>query len=513
MSGNAQVNENNEEFYEVDFDTNVTLLYESISNSNWDVSLHALKSNPLEAKTWVVRRQEGTNELMWRFLPLHSACARQPPESVISALLRAFPEAALEKDDQGMFPLHYACGNQASTEVVRTLLIACPQAATLSDPEGMLPIHYMAQWGPSSLSAVDALLFANREVANARDNQGNTPLDLAEDGHYPERTSMMAVLKQYGNNNISSRNSVSGNPVPSPTNTRPATSSTIPKSVYASPSPPLPPSSVSPSPLTFGHSGATPNHSSPSHHSMIMNLPPPIPNHHANNISSNYDNMSLVSYHDGKISASKSVIKLNAEIAKLRAELTFVEADMEEKIMSQREAFEEKFNHAQGEVQKSQDEGQRIQTDTKTKVLYTQGLENKTAHAEERIKEEGNTRQRLEHELQDATIEHRKYVSKVDTLKLQARSAKSSLVQMTTEQENMIKSYASMEEDMKAATNSRRQKLQAMLEDELKFSVESIETKRVFGENGPTVKACLESQKTMMRNCDAVLAECDLNRA
>jgi len=353
-------------------------------------------------------------------------------------------------------------------------------------------------------------------VANARDNQGNTPLDLAEDGHYPERNSMMAVLKQYGNNNINSsstttKNTMNGNTVSSPTNNvRPSSSNTVPKSVYASPSPaPLPPPNH--------------NHTSSSQPSqpMIMNLPPPIPNHnhptHSTNMqsSSNHnDNMSLVSYHDGKISASKSVIKLNAEIAKLRAELTFVEADMEEKLMSQREAFEEKFHHVQNETRKSQDEGHQIQTDTKTKVLYTQGLENKTAHAEERIKEEESTRQRLEQELQDATMEHQRYVSKVDSLQLQARSAKSSLALMTGDQENMIKSYASMEEDMKAATNNRRQKLQAMLEDELKFSVESIETKRVFlGENGPTVKACLESQKTMMRNCDAVLAECDLNRA
>lgn len=89
--------------FEVNYDNNVTALYQAISNSQWDVALETLQSNPQEARTWVVRyKEDNTKGIMWRFLPLHSACARQPPNSVLSSLLQAFPEGAGSCDDQGM---------------------------------------------------------------------------------------------------------------------------------------------------------------------------------------------------------------------------------------------------------------------------------------------------------------------------------------------------------------------------------------------------------------------------
>jgi hypothetical protein len=191
---------------EVDFDRNITTLYECITSCNWDEAIKAARSNPKEAKTWVVRHydeedSEGEdNEIMWRFLPLHSACARQPPADVVKALLHAYPDGAKCVDDQGMYALHYACGNQASREVIRMLLMSFPEAAKLTDPRGMLPIHYLACWGPSSISVVDMVLVANRDVANARDEDGNTPLDLALEGEYPESSAVVSALKRWLDN-------------------------------------------------------------------------------------------------------------------------------------------------------------------------------------------------------------------------------------------------------------------------------------------------------------------------
>ena len=81
-----------------------------------------------------------------------------------------------------MLPLHYACGNQASVDVIRILLLAYPDGANVADPNGMLPLHYIAQWGPSTIDAIDVLLFANRNALEARDKEGNTPFLLARDG-------------------------------------------------------------------------------------------------------------------------------------------------------------------------------------------------------------------------------------------------------------------------------------------------------------------------------------------
>lgn len=188
---------------EVDFDKNLTDLYRAITDQDWDRAVDVCKRDPEQAKTWVVRHYDDEDDeveegsIMWRFLPLHSACARQPPISVVAALLRAYPDGARCQDDQGMYPLHYACGNQATRDVARVLLVSYPDAAKKKDPRGMLPIHYLACWGPSSVSVVDMLLVANPNVSNARDEEGNTPLDLARAGEYPEKDSVIAVLQKW----------------------------------------------------------------------------------------------------------------------------------------------------------------------------------------------------------------------------------------------------------------------------------------------------------------------------
>jgi hypothetical protein len=185
---------------EVDYDKNLTELYQAITDQKWDRAVQVCRSDPVQAATWVVRHYEDDDEIMWRFLPIHSACARQPPAYVVQALLKAYPDGAKCVDDQGMYALHYACGNQASRDVVRLLLVNFPEAATLADPRGMLPIHYLACWGPSSVAVVDMLLVAHSDVVNVRDEEGNTPLDLAKEGDYPDRDAVVASLKKWQKN-------------------------------------------------------------------------------------------------------------------------------------------------------------------------------------------------------------------------------------------------------------------------------------------------------------------------
>lgn len=94
----------NEVILEVDYDKDITHLYESITNEDWDSALEAVAFNPLEARTWVVRynEEEAGGGVLWRFLPIHSACARQPPARVLRALLETYSEGVSSEDDQGM---------------------------------------------------------------------------------------------------------------------------------------------------------------------------------------------------------------------------------------------------------------------------------------------------------------------------------------------------------------------------------------------------------------------------
>ena len=188
------------EVLEVDYHENITDLYKAITESDWVAAIDAVKVHPDEARTWVVRKHEENPEKnMWRFLPIHSACARQPPTELITALIAAYPEGARCVDDQGMYALHYAAGNQASRYVMRSLLMAFPDAAKLKDPRGMLPIHYLACWGPSSISVVDMVMVANRNINDIKDEDGNTPMDLAKSGDYPENNAVVTALKRWSN--------------------------------------------------------------------------------------------------------------------------------------------------------------------------------------------------------------------------------------------------------------------------------------------------------------------------
>lgn len=176
----------------VDYDINVTPLYEAIGKSDWKGATSLAELRPGEASTWVVRykrdpngnRVTGPNGILWRFLPVHSACALNPPATFLRTLLQSYPNGARTLDDQGLLPLHYACGASCSREVLYVLLMSFPQAALKEDPNGMLPLHYLAQWGPSEGGVLDMVMVATGQKVSVMDGDGNTPESLARNAEY-----------------------------------------------------------------------------------------------------------------------------------------------------------------------------------------------------------------------------------------------------------------------------------------------------------------------------------------
>eukprot|EP00557_Chaetoceros_sp_GSL56_P001319 CAMPEP_0176494138 /NCGR_PEP_ID=MMETSP0200_2-20121128/9924_1 /TAXON_ID=947934 /ORGANISM="Chaetoceros sp., Strain GSL56" /LENGTH=631 /DNA_ID=CAMNT_0017891851 /DNA_START=47 /DNA_END=1939 /DNA_ORIENTATION=+ len=195
------VRENAGEILEVDCDLNPTDLYTSICALDWKRALRALEKNPIESRIWVVKRDPCSDKDsdVVRFLPLHSACARQPPLDLIIKLLSLYSDASSIVDDNGMYPLHYACANQASAEVIELLLVHYPEANSHRvEMNGSLPIHLSAQWGVSSPVVMKLLLNQNTSLACARDSDDLSPLELAihaDDYEYKEE--VVEILRRY----------------------------------------------------------------------------------------------------------------------------------------------------------------------------------------------------------------------------------------------------------------------------------------------------------------------------
>jgi hypothetical protein len=208
----------------VDYDVNVTPLYEYIGNSDWKEASNRCQEHPQEAGTWVVRyrRDSAGNRLaadtgagagvQWRFLPIHSACALGPPTYFIRALLQAYPSGPRTLDDQGMLPLHYACGSRISREALYLLLMSYPRAALKSDPNGMLPIHYLARWGPGEEGSIDMVCVATgrEHVISWKDGDGNTPEMLAQSAGYDGCEEVARRICEFGQGGAGVGNSSGG---------------------------------------------------------------------------------------------------------------------------------------------------------------------------------------------------------------------------------------------------------------------------------------------------------------
>ena len=124
---------------ECDFDKNPTKLYLLIQEKMWDETSKFAAENPLDACTWVSRREK-TGKVRWCLLPLHAAIIFKAPERTIEALLCSYPPGAQCKDDQGMLPIHLAFRNGSSEGVVNLLLVAYPQSIEVMDRKGRIPL-------------------------------------------------------------------------------------------------------------------------------------------------------------------------------------------------------------------------------------------------------------------------------------------------------------------------------------------------------------------------------------
>jgi chromosome segregation ATPase len=142
------------EMLEVDVYENPTELFQWINYGNFPGATQRVLEYPIEARTWIVSRakksgkdREYTSEVKWRYLPLHLICLKQnPSESLLRALLFAFPRAARERDHDGNLPIHYLLAEGSNhNNLLQLILESYPESIHKRDRKGRSPLEIVSE--------------------------------------------------------------------------------------------------------------------------------------------------------------------------------------------------------------------------------------------------------------------------------------------------------------------------------------------------------------------------------
>lgn len=548
---------------EVDFDRNVTDLYKYISEDDWPNAIKTAKDFPEQARTWVLRYHPDSDEIMWRFLPIHSASAKNPPENVMNSLIRSYRKGVQCRDDQGMLPIHYACGNQASIEVIRLLLLAYPEGAFTSDPQGMLPLHFLAQFGPTSIQALDVMLFANRDAVDTPNADGYTPLDLARNEGNDD---VVEVLEQF----LTERDDSKAHPI-SYQQQEPISRRVQPhRSMLGTPrsyqrgvetSSPREQQGVNFSSRRLHDTNVSSKNATPSsiseqlmasqdykmssnnmmtttprgkrqseeivleerddQNSVVGALP-----RLTKSYSSHQDNNNLGGIPSivGRINslddsnhafgqgsndeAKKMVEELKLEVERLRTEAAGAEREAENTITQERAKMQAALDEMRQHLVKCEEESKESMYELEEKEQQSKTVESRLEEKENELSSAIKRNEQLRKEVDSIKKDIANYKVKTSKLDGHLSTLSKTMAGLLTEQEQIMKASIKHEQHMKKVALVRQQKMQELIDQEVKFARMSLE-KQKDNELGSEemINEALEKQKKLMSAVQNVLNE------
>lgn len=178
-----------DEILECDYDTQVTKLYHSIEEKQWEDVLYFLETGKwcssgifsifvtqdetpaVQARTWVTALDSSGN-VRWCQLPLHAAVTFLAPFAVIQKLVETYPKSVRCADDQDMLPLHYAFRFGVEDDVLLYLLEQFPQAISKKAVKDRLPLD-LAPFGPRPERGSIIDYYMQSAVKNAKNEWDN----------------------------------------------------------------------------------------------------------------------------------------------------------------------------------------------------------------------------------------------------------------------------------------------------------------------------------------------------
>lgn len=119
-------------------------LFKLLKDLKWKSAASRTVQFQDETRRWVIKYDDKkrSNQMLWKRLPIHEACIRQPSTEIIAALLDSYSAGASAKDNKGRTPLHHAIIHGAHIDVIYLLLHAAYDVTQDQDFFNKIPRDY-----------------------------------------------------------------------------------------------------------------------------------------------------------------------------------------------------------------------------------------------------------------------------------------------------------------------------------------------------------------------------------
>jgi hypothetical protein len=145
-------------------------------NQEWEIVYDWLEDEPELTHQWNYGIETESHEsMLWKRLPIHSACRQGAPVSVLSIILRHNP-CCPPDPYTGSLPIHLACQYFPKLGTIQVLLYTDPTCSRRQDNSGKLALHY-AVIHNAPKSVLQLLIKSYPTSVITEDVNGNTPLD------------------------------------------------------------------------------------------------------------------------------------------------------------------------------------------------------------------------------------------------------------------------------------------------------------------------------------------------
>jgi len=203
------------------------------------------------------------------------------------------------------------------------------------------------------------------------------------------------------------------------------------------------------------------------------------------------------------VSNKKMLVKLHAEVLKLRAITAFTKADAEEKLASQKESMEAMIMETESELKNSEEEYKCVRAEIAEKEGIIRSDQKNHDLADEELTHIEINNEEIYEELNKTIKERDKCKEEHERMERLIESVQGKLNEIFVRQKQIAITSKEMDDMLKRQSDTRMGELYTFLEEEGNRRKQAIEKKKIGGDT--TINDVIEKQRTSMQSlCESL---------